>query len=265
MSDVVRLEVEIAARPETVFGLFTDPAAFATWMGAGMGRAAIDPREGGAVTVDFSPAGPVVRGEVTAIDAPRRFAFTWGYDGSEELPPGSSTVTFDLEPTAEGTRVTLEHAGLPTDGLRDGHRGGHRGSLSLLAAAAARAEHGARLAGLARAWFAAWNSDDPAERDAAIAECLAEEGEFRHAWAAVRGRPDLAGHIAGSRSVMGGIRLEPAGEPEQCHGWMRFGWRAVNDGATVSTGENVAALDGEGRLRLVIGFTDPGSRFVPET
>ncbi|HUP19120.1 MAG TPA: SRPBCC domain-containing protein [Gemmatimonadota bacterium] len=264
MSETVRLEVEIAARPETVFGFFTDPAAFGSWMGAAMGRAEIDPREGGAVTVDFSPAGPVVRGEVTAVEAPRRFAFTWGYDGSDELPPGSSTVTFDLEPTDHGTRVTLEHGGLPTAGLRDGHRGGHRVYLSLLAAGAARAEHGARLPGLARAWFEAWNADEPEARQAAIAECLADDGEFRHAWAAVRGRADLSGHIAGSRSVMGGIRLEPAGKPEQCHGWMRFGWKAVKDGATVSTGENVAVLDGSGRLRLVIGFTDPGSRFAPE-
>ncbi len=264
MSDVVRLEVEIAARPETVFGFFTDPDLFGTWMGAAMGRADVDPREGGAVTVDFSPGGPIVRGEVTELDAPRRFAFTWGYEGSPEIPPGATTVELELEPAADGTRVTLAHAGLPTEGLRDGHRGGHSVYLSLLAAGAARAEHGAALPGLAAAWFAAWNADEPAEREAAIVEFLAEDGEFRHAWAATRGRAELSDHIARSRSVMGGIRLEPRGEPEQVHGWLRFGWKAVKDGDTVSTGENVAALDGAGRFRRVIGFTDPASRPAPE-
>lgn len=256
MSETLVVTLEIAARPETVFGFFTDPTAFATWMGGGLGTAALEPRPGGALRVEF-PNETVVRGEVVAIEPPGRFAFTWGYEGDESLPPGASTVEIVLDPVAGGTRLTLRHSGLPDGATRDAHRGGFRLYLSRLAAESALAQHAASVPGRTAAWFAAWNAEDPGERDAALEECLAERGEFRHPWAAVRGRADLAGHIASSRSVMGGVRLEPRGEPEICHRWVRFGWRAVRDGETVATGENVASLDSESRFELVIGFTDP--------
>lgn len=259
MSETLQMELEIAARPETVFGFFTDADAFATWMGGAMGDASVEPRPGGAVRVEF-PGEMVVRGEVAAVEPPRRFAFTWGYEGSDTLPPGSSTVEILLRPVEGGTRLTLRHTGLPDPATRDQHRGGFRLYLSRLAAESALAEHGDRVPGLVEAWFRAWNADDPDERDAALGECLAGEGEFRHAWAALRERAALADHIATSRAVMAGIVLESAGEPELCHRWVRFPWRAVRGGETVSTGENVGSLDGEGRFDLVVGFTDPAPR-----
>lgn len=256
MIEALIMQLEIAARPETVFGFFTDAEDFATWMGGGMGDASIEPRPGGAVRIAF-PDDIVVRGEVVAIDPPRRFAFTWGYEGSESLPAGASTVEILLEPVERGTLLTLRHTGLPDAATRDQHRGGFQLYLSRLAAESALAEHGDRVPNLVDAWFRAWNADDPGERDAALGECFAEEGEFRHPWAALRGRAELASHVASSRAVMGGVSLEPRGEPEICHRWVRFGWGAVRAGETVSTGENVAALDSESRFELVIGFTDP--------
>lgn len=264
MSEILEMELEIAARPETVFGFFTDPDAFGSWMGGAIGDASIDPRPGGAVRVDF-PGEVAVRGEVAAIEPPRRFAFTWGYEGSDSLPPGGSTVEILLEPVERGTRLTLRHTGLPDVATRDQHRSGFRLYLSRLAAESARAEHGDRVPDRVEAWFRAWGADDPSQRDAALGECLAGEGEFRHAWAALRGRAEMADHIASSRAVMAGIALEPRGEPELCHGWVRFGWRAVRAGETVSTGENVASLDPEGWFELVIGFTDPTPGEAPGT
>ncbi|MGH7557644.1 MAG: META domain-containing protein [Gemmatimonadota bacterium] len=71
--------------PETVFGFFTDPASFNVWMGAAIGNATTVPETGGEVRVEFPPLGVfparVVLGEVVAIEPPRRFAFTWGYEG----------------------------------------------------------------------------------------------------------------------------------------------------------------------------------------
>ena len=252
------MTVEVAARPETVFGFFTDPASFDLWMGAAMGKATLAPETGGEVRVDFPAFGEfparVVRGEVLALEPPRRFAFTWGYEGAEELPPGASTVEITLTPTDRGTTVVLRHTGLPTDEMRQAHRGGFRLYLSVLAARAADAEHAAGLESKVAAWFEAWNAEDVGARRAALERCLAEEGEFRHAFAAVRGREDVSGHIAASRAVMQGVRLEPHGERGLCHGFARFGWQAVREGEVVSTGENFAVLAGDGRFALVAGF-----------
>ena len=263
MTEELVLTVEAAARPDTVFGFFTDPESFDLWMGAAMGKARIAPRAGGEVRVDFPAFGDFparrVRGEVTAMEPPRRFCFTWGYEGDDAFPPGSSTVQITLVPIPRGTRVELRHAGLPTDELREAHRGGFRLYLSVLAARAADAEHLAGLDGRVSAWFEAWNTDDRSARAAALERCLGEKGEFRHAFAALRGRDDLSGHIGSSRTVMPGIRLEPRGRPELCHDTVRFGWQAVREGAVVSTGENFAVLAGDGRFALVAGFTDrPG-------
>ncbi|MGH7543891.1 MAG: SRPBCC domain-containing protein [Gemmatimonadota bacterium] len=260
MSEELVLTVEVAARPETVFALFTDPASFDLWMGAAMGKATLVPEKGGEVRVDFPafaefPA-RVVRGEVLALEPYRRFTFTWGYERSDDLPPGASTIEITLTPTDLGTTVELRHTGLPTDELRRAHRGGFRLYLSVLAARAADAQHAAGLDGTVAAWFEAWNADDVGARRAALERCLTEDGEFRHAFAAVRGRDDLSGHIASSRAVMQGIRLEPNGRPELCHAYARFGWEAVREGGVVSTGENFAVLAGDGRFALVAGFRD---------
>lgn len=264
MTEELVLMVEVAARPETVYGFFTDPASFDLWMGAAMGKATIVPEAGGEVRVEYPAFGDfparVVRGEVTALEPPRRFGFTWGYEGDDAFPPGTSTVEITLVPTARGTRVELRHAGLPTDEAREAHRGGFRLYLSVLAARAADAQHLAGLDGRVSAWFEAWNAEDQAARAAALDRCLIEEGEFRHAFAALRGRDDLSGHIASSRTVMPGIRLQPRGRPELCHDTARFGWQAVRDGKVVSTGENFAVLAGDGRFALVAGFTDRAER-----
>lgn len=261
MNEELILTVEISARPETVFGFFTDAASFDQWMGAVMGKATLVPEPGGELRVEFPAFGEfparVVRGEVVVLEPSRRFAFTWGYEGADDLPPGASTVEIRLTPTDRGTTVELRHTGLPTDKARQEHRGGFRLYLSLLAARAAEVQHAAGLERTVEAWFEAWNTEAPAARGAALERCLGDDGEFRHAFAAVRGQGDLSGHIASSRAVMPGIRLEPRGRPELCHGYVRFGWQAVRDGEVVSTGENFAVLAGDGRFALVAGFTDP--------
>lgn len=250
--------VEVAARPRSVFGFFTDGAAFDRWMGADLGKASIDPRPGGEIRVEFAGGERVARGEVLALDPPGRFAFTWGYEGDEALPPGASTVEIELEPLATGTRVVLRHSGLPTRELLEGHRSGFRLYLSRLAYFSARAEHGARLEATVAAWFAAWNADDPAERERALATCLAEGGAFQDAYAAFEGRSALAAHIAQSRAFMHGVRLSPGDEPELVHGHVRFDWRAVRGEEIVATGSNVGTLDLDGRFVRVVGFRDQG-------
>jgi len=70
------------------------------------------------------------------VDPPRRVTVSWGFAGSEVLPPGSSTVSFELTPISAGTRVEVVHAALPPAEV-PGHAEGWSHFLPRLARAAA--------------------------------------------------------------------------------------------------------------------------------
>jgi uncharacterized protein YndB with AHSA1/START domain len=100
--------VRIAADPERVFDYFTKPAAILRWMGD---YAVLDPHPGGQFTLDIN--GVPVRGRYLAVERPHRLVLSWGHAGSDQLPPGASTVEVTLTPSDGGTTVTIVHAGLP--------------------------------------------------------------------------------------------------------------------------------------------------------
>lgn len=125
-----RAAIDIAASPDTVFEYLVTDDGMTAWMGQ---RAALDPVAGGDFAVDI--AGHAIRGTFVEIDRPRRVVVTWGMGGSADLPPGSSTVTFDLIATPDGTRVELRHEGLPETEV-PGHDDGWRHFLPRLERAA---------------------------------------------------------------------------------------------------------------------------------
>jgi uncharacterized protein YndB with AHSA1/START domain len=123
----LRRELAIAARPETVWGFLVDPEKLTTWMGV---TASLDPRPGGAVRIEVI-SGNVASGEIVEIDPPRRLVYTWGWepgpDGTNEVPPGSSTVEFELVPDGTGTTLRFVHRDLPSKASieRHGHGWAH--------------------------------------------------------------------------------------------------------------------------------------------
>jgi uncharacterized protein YndB with AHSA1/START domain len=119
--------IDIAAAPEVVFEYLVTNDGMTAWMGQ---HAALDPRPGGRFEVDV--AGYPVRGRYLEVDPPRRVVVSWGFAGSDDLPPGASRVTFELTPTVDGTRVDLTHSGLPDPRL-PGHRSGWAHFLPRLA------------------------------------------------------------------------------------------------------------------------------------
>nr|WP_269085611.1 SRPBCC domain-containing protein [Nonomuraea pusilla] len=66
---------------------------------------------GGVFAVDID--GNPIRGEFVEVDRPRTVVVTWGLEGDDVLPAGSTEVAFRLTPTATGTRVDLTHSNLP--------------------------------------------------------------------------------------------------------------------------------------------------------
>jgi len=122
MTDPGRLEVtvHIAARPETVFAYFTDPARYTQWMGS---HATLDPVPGGAYRVTMRD-GVQAAGEFVEIDPPRRLVFTWGWTHDHVVAPGSTRVVVTFQEEDGGTRVVLHHHDLPDEEQTDHHRKG---------------------------------------------------------------------------------------------------------------------------------------------
>ena len=125
-------ETRIAAPPETVFAFFVDPNKIMRWMGW---RADVDPRPGGTYALDINTEARA-RGEFVEVVPYSRVVFTFGWDGDQAVPPGSSTVEVTLTPDGEGTHVRLVHRGLMTTEMREQHSLGWQHYLARLSVAA---------------------------------------------------------------------------------------------------------------------------------
>ena len=66
-----------------------------------------------------------------------RLAYSFGWDGREEVPPGSSLIEIDLIDQDEGTLLRMTHSGLPNATQCANHDKGWAHYLSRLAVAAA--------------------------------------------------------------------------------------------------------------------------------
>jgi uncharacterized protein YndB with AHSA1/START domain len=130
-------ELRIEARPEVVFPFFTDPSRMARWMGIDH---KLDPVRGGVFSVDINGR-DVAAGEFVEIDPPRRVVFTWGWQGSQDMPPGSTTIEVDLTADDDATLVHFAHGGLPAS-RRDAHVHGWGHFLPRLAIAGAGGDPG---------------------------------------------------------------------------------------------------------------------------
>lgn len=108
MADSVAASIYVEAPCERVFEYFVRPEALVRWMGE---YAVLEPEPNGRFQLDIR--GTPVRGRYLALEPPHRLLISWGYAGSELLPPGASTVEIRLTPDGQGTRVELEHRDLP--------------------------------------------------------------------------------------------------------------------------------------------------------
>ena len=117
--DVV-VERWIGAPPETVFSFFADPARWLQWQGV---DATIEPRAGGTFRMNVRGDG-YASGRFIEVVPPKRLVFTWGWEGQDHLPPGSTTVEVELHSDGDGTRLTLRHRDLPSVEAAAQHRAG---------------------------------------------------------------------------------------------------------------------------------------------
>ncbi|MDH3752306.1 MAG: SRPBCC domain-containing protein [Acidimicrobiia bacterium] len=105
----VELEISIAAPPEAVFEFLVDPDKMTRWMGT---SARLDPRTDGEFWVKLGDDATAA-GRYLEVDPPNRVVLSWGWEGSEQVPPGSTNVVIELAARDGGTTVRLVHSGLP--------------------------------------------------------------------------------------------------------------------------------------------------------
>ena len=109
----VRRTIRIAAPLAKVWSAVTEPSHISAWFG----RTELDGTEAGAEgTMTFEDGGAIPL-RIGAIDPQRRVSYRWNNDDALGRPPrefddGTSTVfTFTLEPTADGTQLTVVETG----------------------------------------------------------------------------------------------------------------------------------------------------------
>lgn len=136
-SNSIQRELTIEADPATVFAFFTDPQRLIRWVGA---SATLDARPGGLMMVDVQQE-HLARGEFKEVVPVTRLSYTWGWEGSENVPPGSSLIEIDLMPKNGSTVVHFTHSGLPPEQV-SGHTEGWNHYLSRLVVAASGGDPG---------------------------------------------------------------------------------------------------------------------------
>jgi uncharacterized protein YndB with AHSA1/START domain len=130
---VVRRETQIAAPPATVFAFLTDPEKILSWMGA-EAETELHPR---GLYLVKGISGRAARGAFREVVPVHRLAYSFGWDGDEEMPPGSSLIEIDLIDRDGGTLLRMTHSGLPNAPKCARHDEGWAHYLGRLAMAAA--------------------------------------------------------------------------------------------------------------------------------
>jgi uncharacterized protein YndB with AHSA1/START domain len=138
-AEPVAASVFVEAPPERVYEYFTQPAAIVRWMGD---YALLEPQPRGRFNLDLH--GTAIRGHFLELEPPHRLLISWGFAGSEHLPPGASTVEVRLIGENNGTRVELEHRDLPDREAQPHGRGWSR-YLARLSSAVANNNMAAEL------------------------------------------------------------------------------------------------------------------------
>ena len=137
-SFVVQRETQIAAPRANVFAFLTDPEKILQWMGT---EAATEAHPGGLYLVK-GINNTTARGAFREVVPVHRLAYSFGWEGSEAVPPGSSLVEIDLIEKPDGTLLRLTHTGLPNAEQCAGHAEGWAHYLGRLAEVAAGRDPG---------------------------------------------------------------------------------------------------------------------------
>ena len=133
---VVTLTRILNASRERVFAAWTQPELICKWFGPTMDsqcEAEVDLRVGGDYAIHVNGASGIRRtayGKYLEIAPPARLMMTWHLSGFAEAD--GSIITVDLRERDGRTELTLTHAQLPNEQMRDAHAQGWNAGLNKL-------------------------------------------------------------------------------------------------------------------------------------
>jgi uncharacterized protein YndB with AHSA1/START domain len=130
MTTELQLRRTLSFPIDRIWQALTDPVALAAWFWPERfaTTAEVDLRVGGRYRIDGPGAGMAVAGEYTAVEPPRRLAFTWRWaDETDE-----TLVTVELTPVDAGTDLVIVHSRFATAADRDNHAEGWSDCLDRL-------------------------------------------------------------------------------------------------------------------------------------
>ena len=132
----VRRETHVAASAATVFAFLTDPERILSWMGA---EATTEAHPGGLYFVKGIGGDPTraARGAFREVVPVHQLAYSFGWEGNEAVPPGSSLIEIDLIDQDGGTLLRFTQSGLPDATQCANHDRGWAHYVGRLAIAAA--------------------------------------------------------------------------------------------------------------------------------
>jgi len=105
----ISLEFDLPHRPEKVWRALTEPALLAEWLLPVIG---LKLERGAEFTFKTQPVGGwdgIVHCRIAEIETGRKLRYDWGVGAM------ATVVTFTLEPTPSGTRLSLVHSGFKPD------------------------------------------------------------------------------------------------------------------------------------------------------
>ena len=135
---VVQREMQIAAPRASVFAFLTDPEKIVQWMGS---EATTEMHPGGLYLLK-GVGSATARGAFREVVPVHRLAYSFGWEGNEEVPPGSSLIEIDLIEQDGGTLLRMTHSGLPNAEVQASHAKGWTHYIGRLALAAAGQDPG---------------------------------------------------------------------------------------------------------------------------
>jgi uncharacterized protein YndB with AHSA1/START domain len=134
----LRLERLIAAPPERVFDLWTEPELLVQWWGPEGYRIpahALDVRPGGKWSTTMRGNDGLLRtvsGVYRAIEPPKRLVMSWAWHDDTGARGHETEITVTFEPAPGGTRLVLTQQEFATVGERDAHAAGWTSSFNKL-------------------------------------------------------------------------------------------------------------------------------------
>src|SRR5258708_17255997 len=107
---MVRQETQIAVRAATVFAFLTDPEKIISWMGT---EAKTELHPGGLYLLKGVNKLRAARGTFREVVPVHRLAYSFGWEGDEEVPAGSGLIEIEFVGRAGGALVRVNRQGLP--------------------------------------------------------------------------------------------------------------------------------------------------------